>query len=56
MLAHMRSSGMTLPSSRLPLSRDADPREIATVIAFLLGEDSSYMTGQVTLIDGGYLA
>ncbi|OAP61752.1 hypothetical protein AYL99_03955 [Fonsecaea erecta] len=56
MLQNMRASGMTLPNSHLPLSRDADPKEIATVIAFLLGEDSSYMTGHVALIDGGYLS
>ncbi|KAF5497352.1 3-oxoacyl-[acyl-carrier-protein] reductase FabG [Colletotrichum siamense] len=38
-----------------PLQRMAEPDEIATVIAFLLSRDSSYVTGQVWAVDGGYL-
>ncbi len=38
----------------VPLGRIADPAEdIASVIAFLLGPDSRYVTGQVILADGG---
>ena len=37
----------------VPLGRLADPAEIARVVGFLLGPDSSYMTGQVLHVDGG---
>jgi NAD(P)-dependent dehydrogenase (short-subunit alcohol dehydrogenase family) len=37
-----------------PMARAADPVEIAKVIAFLLGEESSFVTGSVYTVDGGY--
>ena len=37
----------------LPLRRAARPEEIAGVIFFLAGSDSSYITGQVITVDGG---
>jgi NAD(P)-dependent dehydrogenase (short-subunit alcohol dehydrogenase family) len=40
----------------VPLARIADPREIATVIAFLLSDDASFMTGTAVAVDGGMLA
>jgi NAD(P)-dependent dehydrogenase (short-subunit alcohol dehydrogenase family) len=39
-----------------PLGRIAAPREIAEVIAFLLHESSSFVTGAVWTIDGGLMA
>ena len=42
--------------SRTPLGRPGLPDEIASVAAFLLGEDSSYITGQCIYVDGGRLA
>jgi 3-oxoacyl-[acyl-carrier protein] reductase len=36
--------------------RYADPREVATFIAFLLSEDASFITGGVYTIDGGFSA
>jgi NAD(P)-dependent dehydrogenase (short-subunit alcohol dehydrogenase family) len=39
--------------SRIPLDRPADPAEIAAVVAFLLSEDASYVTGSIVLCDGG---
>jgi NAD(P)-dependent dehydrogenase (short-subunit alcohol dehydrogenase family) len=39
--------------ARLPLGRIGRPEEIAAAVAFLLGEDSSYMTGQSVAVNGG---
>jgi 3-oxoacyl-[acyl-carrier protein] reductase len=39
--------------SRTPLGRLAEPREIATSIAFLLSEDASFVHGAVLNVDGG---
>jgi NAD(P)-dependent dehydrogenase (short-subunit alcohol dehydrogenase family) len=38
---------------RLPLKRAGEPHEIAGVILFLAGPDSSYITGSVVTVDGG---
>jgi 3-oxoacyl-[acyl-carrier protein] reductase len=37
----------------IPMRRIGKPEEIALVVAFLAGDDASYMTGQVLLVDGG---
>ena len=37
------------------LARRGDPEEVAGVVAFLLGDDSSFINGQVIPIDGGLL-
>ena len=39
--------------SGIPMRRFAEPGEIAAVVAFLAGAESSYMTGQVLVVDGG---
>jgi NAD(P)-dependent dehydrogenase (short-subunit alcohol dehydrogenase family) len=38
---------------RIPLARAAQPVEIARVILFLAGPDSSYITGESIVVDGG---
>lgn len=40
---------------RVPLQgRLAEPDEIAGVVAFLCGDDASYVTGEILYVDGGY--
>ncbi|MEU7553707.1 SDR family oxidoreductase [Streptomyces sp. NPDC044571] len=39
----------------VPLRRPGDAREVAAVIAFLAGEDASYVTGASWAVDGGML-
>ena len=39
--------------SRVPMGRSGEPSEIAGVVSFLAGPDSSYMTGKVLYVDGG---
>ena len=40
-------------SSNVPLKRVASPDEITGICTYLAGDDSSFMTGSVLLIDGG---
>jgi len=37
----------------IPMRRFAEPAEIAAVIAFLLSDDASYVTGTAIVVDGG---
>ena len=39
--------------SRTPMKRLGEPGEIADVVAFLLSDASSYMTGEIVVVDGG---
>ena len=43
-------------TKRTPLGRFGAPEEIAAAVAFLLGEESSYVTGESITVDGGWLA
>src|SRR5262249_13688756 len=40
-------------TARTPLRRLGRPEEIASVVAFLAGEDASFITGQVIPVNGG---
>lgn len=43
-------------NSRMPMGRAAEPHEIASVIAFLLSEDASFVNGVNLPVDGGVSA
>ena len=56
MLSGVAGDALEKIHSRTPLGRVALPDEIAGVVSFLAGEDSSYITGQCIYVDGGRLA
>lgn len=43
-------------AARTPMGRHGEPEEVAAVIAFLLSDSASYVTGANYAIDGGYTA
>lgn len=44
---------MTAVAKMIPLRRLGEPEDVADVVAFLVGNDSRYLTGQVIPVDGG---
>ena len=41
--------------SMIPLKRMGTGEDIAKVVAFLVGDDSAYLTGQVLAVNGGMM-
>ena len=42
--------------SRVPMHRVGQPEEVSNLVVFLASEGSSYMTGSIVIIDGGWMA
>lgn len=42
-------------TARIPLGRQGDPDDIGTVALFLASDAARYITGEVIVVDGGYL-
>jgi NAD(P)-dependent dehydrogenase (short-subunit alcohol dehydrogenase family) len=52
-LGEMSHDDVYAMGARTPLGRVGQPDDIAAVIAFLLSDDSAYMTGQSVAVNGG---
>ena len=40
-------------TDKIPLKRFGDPKDVAKAVAFLLSDDSSYITGEILKVNGG---
>lgn len=53
---HRRADVVAQMAALHPLGRVGTPEEVASVVAFLLGDESRYVTGTVIPVDGGRAA
>ncbi len=58
MVASIKQDPKTMEGilSRIPLRRAGNPEEVSNLVLFLASDESSYMTGSVMVVDGGWLA
>lgn len=52
MFRQIRGSGADNPTGPMPISRPADPQEIANVVSFLLSRESGFVTGATWGVGG----
>jgi NAD(P)-dependent dehydrogenase (short-subunit alcohol dehydrogenase family) len=56
LLAHLPEEELAAIAGLHPMERLGEPEEIARMVAFLAGDDASFVTGSVHHADGGYTA
>ncbi|UZW67741.1 SDR family oxidoreductase [Priestia flexa] len=54
MLADYTEEDVEMMEQEIPMGRIGKPSEIADVVAYLTSNQSSYMTGQILSVDGGW--
>ncbi|MEG2456981.1 MAG: SDR family oxidoreductase, partial [Clostridia bacterium] len=55
MLSNLSKQDKLSLAQDTPLQRLGSPRDIANAVSFLLSKDSSFITGQSLVVDGGLL-
>jgi 3-oxoacyl-[acyl-carrier protein] reductase len=53
MTAQLNEKAKETMMARIPLKRFAKPQEVASVVAFLLSDEASYITGETIKVNGG---